>query len=174
MKNILLVLLLSLPLFATELILKDGYVAAHTEMMMESNINPINNYLQADINIQGNDITTIQGKFWVEMNMFTSDKADRDKSMYKDIEADKFKLANFSISKVIKTEEKDAYIIEGTLNFHGVDKPLSAKAEIVSKDGNLVINANTMIMMSDFGIKPPCLMFMCVRDQVDLLIKASF
>lgn len=174
MKKIMLVLLLSLPLLAMDLELKDGYVAAHTEMMMDSTIDPINNSLKADISIENNDVTTIKGKFWVEMSLFTSDKADRDKSMYKDVEADKFKLATFTISSVTKTEVKDGYTISGTLSFHGQEKPLSAKAEITANDGNLLINATSKILVSDFGIKMPCMVFMCVRDQVDLLIKASF
>lgn len=174
MKNLLLVLLISFPLLATDLVIKDGYVAAHTEMMMDSTIDPINNSLQADIRIQGNDITSIEGKFWVEMKLFTSDKADRDENMYESFEAATYKLATYNISSVTKTDEKDKYVIDGVLSFRGVDKPLSAKAEITSVNGSLTINANSMIMMSDFGIKPPCLIFMCVRDQVDLLIKASF
>jgi len=174
MKSILLVLLLIFPLFATKLQLKDGYVAAHTEMMMDSNIDPINNSLQADIDIENNDITTIKGKFWVEINLFTSDKGDRDENMYKDIEAERFKLASYTISSVTETEKKDIYTIDGTLSFHGHEKPLSANAKIIVKDGSLVIDATSMIMMSDFGIEMPCMVFMCVRDQVDLLIKASF
>lgn len=173
MRNILLFLLISFPLLATDLILKDGYVAAHTEMMM-STIEPINNYLQADIRIQGNDITSIEGKFWVEMKLFTSDDADRDKNMYESVEADKYKLATFAISSVVKTDEKDNYTIDGVLSFHGVDKPLTANAKISSVDGSLTIEASSKILVSDFGIEPPCLIFMCVRDQIDLLIKASF
>lgn len=174
MKNILLALLLSFPLFATDLVLRDGYIAAHTEMMIDSTIDPINNSLQADIAIEGSDITTITGKFWVEMNLFTSDKSDRDESMYKDVEAEKFKLATYTISKITKTDEKDGYVIDGKLNFHGEEKPLSAKAEITIIDGSLAINATSTILVSDFGIEMPCLVFICVRDQVDLLIKASF
>ena len=86
----------------------------------------------------------------------------------------KYKLATYTISSVTKTDEKDNYTIDGVLSFRGIDKPLSAKAKITSVDGSLTINATSMIMMSDFGIKPPCLIFMCVRDKVDLLIKALF
>lgn len=174
MKNILLVLLLSFPLFATDLVLRDGYIAAHTEMMMDSTIDPINNSLQADITIEGSDVTTITGKFWVEMNLFTSDKADRDDSMYKDVEAKKFKLATYTISKITKTDEEDGYTIDGKLDFHGEEKPLSADAKITIVNGSLEINATSMLLMSDFGIEMPCMVFMCVRDQVDLIIKASF
>jgi polyisoprenoid-binding protein YceI len=174
MKNILLVLLLSFPLFAVDLQLKHGYVAAHTEMMMDSTIDPINNFLQAEISMRNSDITTIRGKFWVEMRLFTSDEAERDKNMHKEVETGKFKLATFTVSSVTKTEVEDSYTISGTLSFHGHEKPLSAIAEITIKDGELLINATSKILVSDFGIKMPCMVFMCVRDQVDLLIKASF
>lgn len=174
MKNILFMLLLAFPLFATDLQLKSGSVAAHTEMMMDSTIDPINNSLRADVSITNNDITTIKGKFWVEMNLFASDKNDRDKSMYKDVEADKFKLATYTISSVTKADGENSYTINGTLSFHGQDKPLSAKAKITTVDGSLSINATSAILMSDFGIKMPCMMFMCVRDRVDLLVKATF
>ena len=174
MKKILLVLLMSLPLLATNLVLKNGYVAAHTEMMMDSTIDPVNNYLQADVTIDGNDISSLKGKFWVEMNLFTSDNADRDKNMYESVEEGKYKLATYTISSVAKTETKDVYTIDGVLSFHGTDKPLGAQAKIVVVDGSLTIDATSKILVSDFGVEPPCLVFMCVRDQVDLLIKASF
>ena len=174
MKNILLVLLLSFPLFATDLVLKNGYIIAHTEMMMDSEINPRNDNLKANISIEGNDFTTISGKFWVEMNLFASDKSDRDESMYEEVEATKFKLATYTISGITKTQTKDSYIIYGKLNFHGQERALTANAEITVVDGSLVINATSMILVSDFGIEMPCMVFMCVRDQVDLTIKATF
>ena len=174
MKKIFTMLLLALPLLAMNLELKSGYVAAHTEMMMDSTIDPTNNYLNADITIDNNDITTIKGKFWVETNLFTSDKSDRDKSMYEEIQADKFAFATYTISSITKGEKEDGYVINGTLDFHGQKRELSADAKITTVDGSLVIEATSMILMSDYGIEMPCLMFMCVRDQVDLLIKATF
>lgn len=174
MKKILVGLLLALPLFAINLELKSGSVVAHTEMMMDSTINPKNDALKADISISNNDVTTIKGKFWVEMSLFKSDKSDRDKSMYKDVEAEKFKLSTYTISSVKKTDGENSYTIDGELDFHGVKKPLSAKAKITTVDGSLSINATSMILMSDFGIKMPCMVFMCVRDKVDLLIDAKF
>lgn len=174
MKKIFTMLLLALPLFAINLELKSGYVAAHTEMMMDSTIDPVNNYLKAELTIENNDITTIKGKFWVETILFTSDKSDRDKSMYKEIEADKFAFATYTISSIVKTEQENGYVINGTLDFHGQKRELSADAKITTIEGSLVIEATSMILMSDYGIEMPCMMFMCVRDQVDLLIKATF
>jgi polyisoprenoid-binding protein YceI len=174
MKKIFTMLLLALPLFAISLELKSGYVAAHTEMLMDKTIDPINNHLKADITIENSDISTIKGRFWVEMTLFTSDKSDRDKSMYKEIEADKFAFATYTISNIVKTEQEDGYVINGTLDFHGQKRELSAKAKITATEGSLNIDAASIILMSDFGIEMPCMVFMCVRDQVDLLVKATF
>ncbi len=174
MKKILLALFLTIPLLAANLQLKSGSVAAHTEMLMDSTIDPINNSLNADITMDGSDVTTLRGKFWVDMNLFKSDKSDRDKNMYKEVESDIFKLATYTISSVTKTESENSYTINGVLDFHGKKKPLSAKAKIVMSSDALAIEANSMILMSDFNIKMPCMVFMCVRDRVDLLIKATF
>lgn len=174
MKKILLALLLALPLFGSELQLKSGSVAAHTEMIMDKTIDPLNNSLHADVTIDGDKITTLRGKFWVEMNLFKSDNDDRDKNMHKDVETDKFKLATYTISNVTKLEGEDTYMLDGVLNFHGKEKPLSAKAKITSTNGSISVNATSTILVSDFGIKMPCMVFMCVRDRVDLLVKAQF
>jgi polyisoprenoid-binding protein YceI len=173
MKNILLILVLAFPLFAANLQLKSGSVAAHTEMMMDSTIDPLNSSLNAELTIEGSDITTLRGKFWVDMNLFKSDKSDRDKNMYKEVETDKFRLSTYTISKVTKQEQADTFVIEGVLNFHGIEKTLSAKAKITDANGLISIEANSMILVSDFGVKMPCMVFMCVRDRVDLLVKAD-
>jgi polyisoprenoid-binding protein YceI len=174
MKRIFMMLLLALPLLALNLELKSGYVAAHTEMLMDNNINPINNHLNASITIENNDITTIRGKFWVEMTLFTSDKGDRDESMYEELQTDKFEIATYTITDVTKTDVEDSYTINGILDFHGEKKELSANAKITTVEESLEIEASSMILMSEYGIEMPCMVFMCVRDQVDLLIKAVF
>lgn len=174
MKKIIVLLFLAVFAFSASLELKKGSVMGHTEMMMEKNIDPINNNLQADITIDGDDITTLKGKFWVETRLFSSDNSDRDKNMYKDLEVDKFKLATYTISSIKKNDSKDSYTINGELDFHGIKKPLVANSKIVSQNGTLKLEASSSMKISDFGIKMPCLVFMCVRDQVDLSVNAEF
>ncbi len=173
MKKIVLLFLISLGLFGADLNLKSGSVAAHTEMLMDKTIDPFNNALQAQITMQNGDITTMQGKFWVEMSLFKSDKSDRDESMYKELEALKYKLATYTITSVTKVDG-DTYKIKGKLDFHGVSKELEAKAKIIATGSDVMFEASSMILMSNYGIKMPCMVFMCVRDQVDLNVKASF
>ena len=83
-------------------------------------------------------------------------------------------MATFTIKDVEKTEEKDIYTINGKLNFHGKENELSAKANISFKDGIMTLNATAMMNMPDYGIEMPCMVFMCVRDIVDLDISATF
>ena len=174
MKKLFLGLLLSLPLLAGSLQLLDGSIETHTEMMMDSEINPLNKSLQADVSIEGVNINTLAGKFWVDLNLFASDKKDRDEHMYKSLESTKFTSATFSILNVQATAEKDIYSINGKLNFHGVEKALEAKAKIYFENNTLHFEATSMINMPDYGIEMPCMVFMCVRDQVDLVVKATF
>jgi len=174
MKKLLLVLFLSLPVYVGAIELSSGSIVAHTEMMMDSEINPTNNNLKASLNMSSDDITSLTGKFWVEMNGFVSDKSDRDENMYESVEASKYNIATYKIDSVIQTKEKDMYKINGTLDFHDKKNPLSAKAKITYNDGVLNLDADSMILMSEFGVEMPCMVFMCVRDQVDLKIKATF
>ena len=172
MRNLVLVLLLAFTLQAGNMELKKGSVMAHTEMAMDKTIDPSSNSLHGEVNMDGVDITSLKGKFWVDLTLFKSDNSKRDTNMYKDMETDKFKVATFTISSVVK--KGDGYAINGVMNFHGVEKPMSADAKITAKDDGLIIEATTKMLFSDYGMKMPCMVFMCVRDQVDLTIKAQF
>ncbi len=174
MKKLFLGLFLSLPLFAGALQLQEGSIQAHTEMMMDSEINPLNKSLQADVSIEGLNIKTLAGKFWVDLNLFASDKKDRDEHMYESLESTKYTSASFSILNIEATEEKDTYTINGKLSFHGVERALQAKAKIYFQNNTLHFEAKSMINMPDYGVEMPCMVFMCVRDQVDLVVKAAF
>lgn len=174
MKKLLVLLLFTLPLLSENLTLQEGFVAAHTEMMMDSTIDPLNNTLKADVRMDGNDIATLKGSISVEMDLFISDNSDRDENMDEATEAAKFPLASYTISKVTQAEGENNYLLTGTLDFHGQKRELSFNAEIIQKNDTLTINATSLILMSDYGVEPPCLMFLCVRDQVDLFAKAVF
>lgn len=173
MKKLLFILLLSLPIFAGNLQLKDGYVTAHTTMMWED-IEPKNENLYAQVEMQNGDITSLRGKFWVDMNFFISDKLDRDEHMYEALEVDKFENSTFTISNVTKADENNSYVIDGVLNFYGVDKNLKADAVIVYKDEILTLDANSSMLVTDFGMQTVCKFFMCVDDKVDFKVNAQF
>lgn len=171
MKHILFALFLTLPLLAGNLELKEGFVAAHTEMMMDSSIDPLNNDLHADMSMEGDDLMTLRGKLWVEMSLFSSDNAKRDKNMHETNEVEKYPLATYSISTLTHIRE-NAYTLNGELTFHGKTKPFSFNTEIFLTGETVTINATSKLLVSDFGMEMPCMLFMCVKDQVDIFAKA--
>jgi len=171
-KGLLTILFLSLPLMAEPLHLKKGFVAAHTEMLLSKTIDPLNTNLQADVTMQGDDITSLKGKFWIEMDLFISDDEGRDNHMYESMQTDIFPHATYTLIKTTKLEDKDTYQIEGILNFFGQEQAFSTQSHIILNKGILTLNATSMIRVSDYGLQMPCLIFMCVEDEVDLFIKA--
>lgn len=174
MNKLLIGLLFSLELFAGALVLQSGSVQAHTEMMLDSEINPLNSQLSADVSMEGSNIATMSGKFWVDMNLFKSDKEDRDEHMHESLDSMNFKLATFSILSVSKRPEANMYDIAGKLSFHGVERDLKAKAKITIDGTKISFHATSMINMPDYAIEMPCMVFMCVRNQVDFVVDATF
>jgi len=172
MKKLLLIALLSLPLFAGNMEVQEGFVAAHTQMPLDSTIDPFNNTLHGDLNMQGNDLTSIKGKLWVEMNLFFSDEADRDVHMNETDEANSFPLATYEIVSISKNDKASDYTLHGNLNFHGQKRAFSATADITQDQDNVTIKATSHFLMSEYGVEVPCMMFMCVRDQIDIFAKA--
>jgi hypothetical protein len=114
MKKLLIVLILVFPLFGDSLSLKDGFVGAHTEMVMDSTIDPLNTNLKAEVTIDGDDILSLRGKLYLSMNLFVSDNADRDEHMNEMNEVDKFATATYTISSLTKSTKPDMYVIHGT------------------------------------------------------------
>lgn len=89
--------------------------------------------------------------------------------MHETMDASGFPKALFEVKEVI-VKEGGTYLIKGVLSLHGVTKPLNFEGTIASEGSKVRIKASGMIKMSDFGIKPPKMVFLTVRDQVDLSV----
>jgi polyisoprenoid-binding protein YceI len=174
MKTLLLTLLLAFPLLATNLKLEKGFVQSHTEMVMDSKIDSLNNSLHVEATMDANDITTIKGKFSLDVSLFVSDNESRDENMYEAIESVKFPLATYNITSITKADtDKDTYTLHGVLEFHGVKKSVDFNAQILDQGDTLYLSAETQILGPDFGIEMPCMVFMCVDDKIDILVELT-
>jgi polyisoprenoid-binding protein YceI len=87
--------------------------------------------------------------------------------MQEKMESSVFPKATFEIKEVV-AKGGDHYALKGSMNLHGVTKPISFDGTITEEGEKVHIKAASAIKMSDFGIEPPSMMFMSVRDQVDL------
>jgi len=170
MKSLLFILLINISLLAQSLYLREGLVQAHTGIIMDS-IDPVNMELKADLTIEDNDLTTLDGKFFVEMGMFISDNKDRDEHMMETLNIINFPKAIFTIDRVMKHSDK-LYTLVGDMNFHGVKKELSFKTDILNTKNTITLTANSDINGTDFGLEMPCQFFICVDNKINIIVKA--
>ena len=82
------------------------------------------------------------------------------------------KSVSFYISSLKKQE--NSYEISGYLVLNGVKKEIKSIAVILRNADILTLNGTFSIKMSDFSIEPPTLLFLSVRDQVDIKYKLHY
>lgn len=101
------------------------------------------------------------------MSDLYSDNKKRDEHMQETVESSLFPKAVFEVKDVV-AKSGDNYTLKGTMSLHGVTKPMSFDGSIVNEGNKVRIKATSSMKMSEFGITPPSMMFMKVRDQIDL------
>jgi polyisoprenoid-binding protein YceI len=172
MRYLFLALFASSVLFASNLTFLKGSVLAHTSVFGDSTINPATSHIISHLKIKKN-ITSLHGSVDVSLVDLKSDNAKRDAHMHEAIDTQKYTKATYTIDS-LKQESTGKYTIYGTLFLHGVKKPIVLHG-IVSKQGHtLHIQAKTSFKMSSFGIKPPKMFFLTVRDRLDMKIDTTY
>ncbi|REC40257.1 YceI family protein [Chryseobacterium sp. 5_R23647] len=78
----------------------------------------------------------------------------------------KGKIVNFDKTKLTTSPQK--YTIQGTLNFHGVDKAVSSSAAIYSKDGKIYMQGNFVAKPADFKVTIPKMVTKKVAENVNV------
>ncbi len=154
--------------FGSKLQLQDGLIKAHTEVFGDSTIDPETKDIKTDLTIQ-KSLESITGKIFIKAGDLVSDNKDRDSHMYKSLKIASHPLITYRINSISKKADKEnSYILKGVLELHGIKKQLAADAVMVQKKGLINIRSNFFINMSDFGVEPPVLLFLSVRDRVDI------
>ncbi len=164
---ILLALVLSFG-FASKLQLQEGLIKAHTEVFGDSTIDPSSENIKTDLFME-NSLESLKGKIFLKAGDLVSDNKDRDDHMYETLNTLSHPLISYTINSIVKDDKRDnGYILNGVLELHGVKKELDVDAEMVQNDGLINLRSKFSLKMSDFGIEPPVLLFLTVRDQVDI------
>ncbi len=161
-------LMMAVSLYAGSLSFESGVIKGHTEVFGDSSIDPMFKKALSRLSMESSG-ESLRGSLEVSITDFISDNKKRDANMYETMDASGFPKASFEVKDVV-SKGGDAYLIKGVLSLHGVSKPLSFEGTIVSEGSKVRIKASSMMKMSDFGIKPPKMVFLTVRDQVDLSV----
>lgn len=159
-------LLLAASAYAGNLSFESGTIKAHTEVFGDSSIDPVFKKATSHLNM-GDSIASLKGTMEVSIADFISDNAKRDSNMRETMESDKFPKASFEIKEVI-AKGGDNVTLKGVMSIHGVSKPLSFEGSVNEEGSKVRIKAKSSMKMSDYGITPPKMVFLTVRDQVDL------
>jgi hypothetical protein len=78
----------------------------------------------------------------------------------------KGKIQGFDKTKLTANPQK--YTVQGTLNFHGVDKPVSSTATIYMKDGNILMQGGFVARPADFQVTIPKMVMKKVAENVNV------
>ena len=169
---LLLGLMLGSSLLASSLVFSKGEVVAHTEVFGDNKIDPKTSSISSRLTID-EDVTTIRGEIDVSLIDLKSDNDDRDEHMQEVLESSTYAKTTFTIEDVKNLGL--AYEVMGTLNLHGVIKPLTLKGEVVRIENQVRLVLKGSFNMSDFGIEAPVMAFVLkVRDQVDISVDTTF
>ena len=170
MFKIVLLLILGLGAFANNLIVQNAQIKAHTEVFGDSEINPSTKNVKADLTME-TSIESIKGKIYFETLTLISDKKSRDEHMYELLQIEKFKTISFDIKNITKNETD--YEIKGALTLNGVTKNIKAKIIINQQNNQISLNGGFSFNLTDFNLEPPKMMFLTVRNQIDITYNIS-
>ena len=157
--------LMAICTFANILQVQEGQIKAHTEVFGDSTIDPATKNIGTSLTID-DTIESIKGVIFISAADLISDNSKRDEHMYEVLDTKSFSTISFTINSI--TKEDKEYILHGTLALHGVKKEMSIKANILKENGTVQIHSLFSIKMTDFGMEPPVMIFLTVRDQVDI------
>lgn len=167
-----LLVILSLALFANanNLTVQNGEIKAHTNVFGDSEINPTTKNVKSDLTIE-NGIESIKGKIYFDTLTLISEKKDRDTNMYKLLNVEKFKTISFDIKSITKNETD--YEIKGALTLNGITKNIKAKIIINQQNNEILLNGGFSFNLTDFNLEPPTMLFLTVRNQIDISYNIS-
>jgi polyisoprenoid-binding protein YceI len=165
MFKVLVLICLGLFASASSLSVSNGSIQAHTEVFGDSEINPTTKEVKGELSI-GDAITSLKGKIYFDTLSLISSKKDRDLNMYELLNATKYKTISFNINHVL--QEEDKYLINGTLTLNGIENKISTTSMIIEENGALKLDGGFSILLSEYGMKPPTMFFLTVRDQIDI------
>lgn len=162
---------LAASVYAGNLTYESGMIKAHTEVFGDSTIDPVTKKAASHLTMESSP-STLKGSIEISMSDLVSDNKKRDEHMQEALESSLFPKAVFDLKEVV-SKGGDNYTLKGAMSLHGVSKPMSFEGTITEEGNKIRIKAASGMKMSDFGVKPPKMMFLTVRDQVDLSVDVS-
>ncbi len=165
MFKLLVILGLVLGANATSINVQIGEIKAHTEVFGDSEINPTTKSIKGDLTIE-DTIESIKGKIYFETLTLVSDKKGRDENMHELLKIEKYRTISFDIKNIVKNG--NVHDINGVVTLNGVSKNITAKTTIIKDNNQVTLKGGFSFNLTDFSLEPPVMMFLTVRNQIDI------
>ena len=115
----------------------------------------------------GSDNTIQKVAIATKVSAFDSENSNRDAHLLEVVEA--LKYPNISFYSTSITESKKGELdVKGVLQFHGVNKEISFKANTSTVKGNTRVTGNFIFLIEDFKIERPSFMLKPVDNEVKI------
>ena len=174
---LILILVISNSLRATEYDVdksKKNVVKFISEATIE-NFEGVTNSIDGYLFFKGDDFLS-ESDLYFEVDLRTLDTGIglRNRHMREDyLETDKYPMTNFKgkivyVQKVSDTESK--VTLDGNLFIHGVTKPMKINGNLFQVEGGYRVKAYFEILLTDYNIEIPKLMFMKISNTIKLAL----
>lgn len=150
--------------------------SGHVEFL--SNV-PLHDFVGTSEELTGRiDLAENTVDFFVDLNTLDTGNGKRDKDMRKTLEADDYPFAEFfgTLLTQIDTDQAgpQAVEVEGDFTIHGITKTIRVPGEIVVSGEGMRITASWTLLLEDYEIRPPRLLFLKVDEEqaitIDILL----
>lgn len=128
-------------------------------------------YLTGQINLDQNIVD-----FYLDLTTLETGIEKRDRDMRETLETDKFPFAEF-YGELISDFNPDfsgaqEAVVEGTFKIHGVERDTQFSGTLQMKPEGLLLKASWVLMLEDYDIVPPSLLFVKVDQEQKIEIEA--
>jgi polyisoprenoid-binding protein YceI len=103
---------------------------------------------------------------------FDSRNTNRDSHALEMIEALIFPKINFTSADI--TQREGIMLIKGSLNFHGVTRPLIVEAKSITEGNQIMVEGSFPVKLQDFKVNRPSLLFVKVEEEIKVNFHFEF
>lgn len=174
MKNLLAILctmlLTTLSLQAQTYMTENGKATFYSEVPLHT-FSGSSEYLTGQIDLETNIVD-----FYIDLTTLDTGIKKRDRDMLETLETDKFPFAEFygELKSDFDPESTEVQnvSVEGTFKIHGVENETSYTGTLQMTPEGLLLKADWILLLEDYDITPPKLLFIKVDQEQKIEIEA--
>lgn len=115
--------------------------------------------------------------FYLDLNTLKTGIDRRDQDMYETLNVNEYPFAEFtgSIQSDFDAEstEPQQVVVEGEFTVHGETREINIEGQMQMQDNRLHLEAEWILLLEDYNIEPPGILFYRVNDEQEIRIEAE-